>query len=147
METDCISLDSFSTISAGAVHDYLSGMISLRHNGASISEIVGIYLGNLMKFVMRIFSEVLLVLVGTVFMARPASLLAKLTPASLSFTFWLIIILIYYFLATLPPIDKIIGKIYPVCGIALGVGGGIIFRGYHIPELQLTNMHPDGLPI
>ena len=89
------------TIFSGAVHDYLSGMISLRHNGKSISEIVGIYLGDTMKIVMRIFSVVLLVLVGTVFMTGPALLLAKLTPDSLNVTFWLIVVLIYYFLATL----------------------------------------------
>lgn len=75
------------TIFSGAVHDYLSGMISLRHNGESISEIVGIYLGDTMKIVMRIFSVVLLVLVGTVFMTGPALLLAKLTPDSLNVTF------------------------------------------------------------
>ncbi len=142
----------FGTIFAGAVHDYLSGMISLRHNGASISEIVGIYLGKFMKFVMRIFSVVLLVLVGTVFMTGPAGLLARLTPDHLNVTFWLIVILIYYFLATLLPIDKLIGKIYPIFGIALiimaiGIGGGIIFQGYKIPELTLTNLHPDKLPI
>lgn len=142
----------FGSIFAGAVHDYLSGMISLRHKGASVSEIVGIYLGKVMQTVMRIFSVVLLVLVGTVFMTGPAGLLAKLTPDVLDVKFWLIVILIYYFLATLLPIDKLIGKIYPVFGIALiimalGVGGGIIFKGYHIPEISLTNMHPSNLPI
>lgn len=103
---------------SGAVHDYLSGMISLRHNGESISEIVGIYLGDTMKTVMRIFSVILLVLVGTVFMTGPALLLAKLTPDSLDVTFWLVVVLIYYFLATLLPIDKIIGKIYPLLVLA-----------------------------
>lgn len=142
----------FGTIFAGAVHDYLSGMISLRHNGASISEIVGMYLGKFMKFVMRIFSVVLLVLVGTVFMTGPAGLLAKLTPDTLNFTFWLVVVLIYYFLATLLPIDKLIGKIYPIFGIALivmalGIGGGILVQGYKIPELTLVNLHPDKLPI
>ncbi|MDA3732942.1 carbon starvation protein A [Niameybacter massiliensis] len=142
----------FGTIFAGGVHDYLSGMISVRHNGASISEIVGMYLGNGMKTVMRIFSVVLLVLVGTVFMTGPAGLLARLTPDTLTTNFWLIVVLIYYFLATLLPIDKLIGKIYPVFGVALivmalGIGGGILVQGYHIPELTLTNMHPDNLPI
>lgn len=101
----------FGTIFAGAVHDYLSGMISLRNNGASISEVVGKYLGPQMKVVMRLFSVVLLVLVGTVFMTGPAMLLVKLT--GMNFMLWLGIIVIYYFLATLLPIDQIIGRIYP----------------------------------
>lgn len=142
----------FGSIFAGGVHDYLSGMISIRHKGASISEIVGIYLGKTMKTVMRIFSVVLLILVGTVFMTGPAGLLAKLTPDTLDVTFWLIVILIYYFLATLLPIDKLIGRIYPVFGLtliimAVGIAGGILVQGYHIPELTLQNLHPDNLPI
>ncbi len=146
---------TFGTIFAGAVHDYLSGMISLRHNGASISEIVGIYLGPVMKQVMRVFSVVLLVLVGTVFMTGPADLLAKLTPELLNITFWLIVVLVYYFLATLLPIDKLIGKIYPAFGVvliimAVGIGGGILlgaFTGkFTIPEFNFANMHPKGLP-
>jgi carbon starvation protein CstA len=140
----------FGTIFAGAVHDYLSGMISLRNNGGSISEVVGKYLGPTMKTVMRIFSVVLLVLVGTVFMTGPAMLLAKLT--GMGVTFWLIIVLIYYFLATLLPIDQIIGKIYPFFGVcliimAVGVAGGILVEGYHIPEMTLQNLHPTNLPI
>ncbi|MGE4588788.1 MAG: carbon starvation protein A [Acidaminococcaceae bacterium] len=140
----------FGTIFAGAVHDYLSGMISLRNNGASISEVVGKYLGPQMKSVMRVFSVVLLVLVGTVFMTGPAMLLVKLTGMKL--IVWLGVIVIYYFLATLLPIDQVIGRIYPLFGIcliimAVGVGGGIVLEGYQIPELTLTNMHPAGLPI
>lgn len=140
------------TIFSGAVHDYLSGMISLRHNGASISEVVGMYLGDKMKTIMRIFSVVLLVLVGTVFMTGPAMLLAKLTPDTLDTNFWLIVVLIYYFLATLLPIDKIIGKIYPVFGVcliimAVGVAAGIIAGGWHMPEMTLENLHPKDLPI
>ncbi len=144
----------FGTIFAGAVHDYLSGMISLRHNGASISEVTGTYLGPVMKNVMRVFSVVLLVLVGTTFSTGPAGLLARLTPHVLNTNFWLIVVLVYYFLATLLPIDKLIGKVYPVFGIclilmALGVAGGLIFRGYHLPEMTLTNLHPqaDANPI
>lgn len=140
------------TIFSGAVHDYLSGMISLRHNGASISEVVGMYLGDKMKTIMRIFSVVLLVLVGTVFMTGPAMLLAKLTPDTLDTNFWLVVVLIYYFLATLLPIDKIIGKIYPVFGVcliimAVGVAAGIIAGGWHMPEMTLQNLHPKDLPI
>ena len=142
----------FGTIFAGGVHDFLSGMISIRHRGSSISEIVGIYLGKGMKTVMRVFSVVLLVLVGTVFATGPAALLAMLTPDALDAGFWLIVVLIYYFAATLLPIDKVIGKIYPFFGIcliimALGVAGGIIIQGYTIPELTLQNLHPKELPV
>ncbi len=144
----------FGTIFAGSVHDYFSGMLSERHEGASISEIVGIYLGPTMKTVMRVFSVVLLVLVGTTFSTGPAGLLALLTPEALDARFWLTVILVYYFLATLLPIDKIIGKLYPVFGIALivmclGVGGGLIAEGYNMPEMwdSFANLHPKGLPI
>lgn len=142
----------FGCIFAGGVHDYLTGMISLRHKGGSISEITGHYLGNGMKQVMRVFSVVLLILVGTVFATGPANLLAMLTPKVLDKTFWLIVVLIYYFLATLLPIDKFIGKIYPIFGVsliimALGVAGGLIYHGYTLPELSLQNLHPNGAPI
>lgn len=105
-----------------------------------------------MKTVMRVFSVVLLVLVGTVFATGPAALLAMLTPDALDAGFWLIVVLIYYFAATLLPIDKVIGKIYPFFGIcliimALGVAGGIIIQGYTIPELTLQNLHPKELPV
>lgn len=140
------------SIFAGGVHDYLSGMVSMRHNGTSISEIVGIYLGNGMKQFMRVFSIVLLVLVGTVFMTGPANLLAKLTPDILTAKVWLAVIIVYYFLATMLPIDQIIGKIYPLFGavllfMAVAVGGGLIVQGYHLPELTLANLHPAGAPI
>lgn len=142
----------FGSIFAGAVHDYFSGMLSVRNNGASISEIVGKYLGPTMKIVMIAFSVILLILVGTVFMTGPAKLLASLTPKSLDTNFWLILILIYYFLATILPIDKIIGRIYPLFGIilmimAVGIIGGIFVKGYHIPELTLSNLHPGKLPL
>ncbi len=135
----------FGCIFAGAVHDYLSGMISMRHNGANISELVGIYLGNNMKWIMRIFSVILLVLVGTVFMSGPAALLAKLTPESLNLTFWLYAILIYYFLATILPFDKIIGRLYPVFGfvlifMAVGVGALLLINNGSNPLPELTSI-------
>jgi carbon starvation protein CstA len=107
------------TIFAGAVHDYLSGMLSLRHNGESLPEIIGRYLGLPTKQLMRGFTVVLMILVGAVFVAGPAGLLAKLTPDYMDVTFWIIIVFIYYMLATLLPVDKIIGKIYPLFAIAL----------------------------
>ena len=84
------------TIFAGAVHDYLSGMLSLRHNGESLPEIIGRYLGLPTKQLMRGFTVVLMILVGAVFVAGPAGLLAKLTPDYMDVTFWIIIVFIYY---------------------------------------------------
>ena len=144
----------FGSILGGAVHDYMSGMISARHGGASIAELSGHYLGGAVKWIMRIFSVVLLVLCGTVFVTSPASLLDRLTPDWMNGTFWAIVILAYYLLATLLPIDKLIGRLYPVFGVLLIVMagaamGGIIFSGgrYTIPELSLQNLHPDGTPV
>ena len=149
---------TFGTIFAGGVHDYFSGMLSARNDGVSISEISGIYLGKTMKNVMRVFSVVLLVMVGTVFAVGPAGLLQLLcsnAPGILSSKmFWLILILVYYFIATFLSIDKLIGKIYPVFGIclivmAVGVGLGIFTKGYEIPEIwsHFYNMHPKATPI
>lgn len=144
----------FGSILGGAVHDYMSGMISERHGGASIAELSGIYLGKAAKWIMRVFSVVLLVLCGTVFVTSPAALLANLTSGWMNGTFWAIVILIYYLLATLLPIDKLIGKLYPVFGVLLivmacAVLGGILFSGgeYKIPELTLQNLHPTGTPV
>ena len=152
---------TFGTIFAGGVHDYFSGMLSERNDGASISEICGIYLGNGMKTVMRIFSVVLLVMVGTVFAVGPAGLIVTLfknggfTGVITNTEMWLWIILAYYFIATFLSIDKIIGKIYPIFGIcliimAIGVAGGIFTNAnYVIPELwtHFYNMEPTGKPI
>lgn len=142
------------SILGGAVHDYMSGMISERHGGASIAELSGEYLGKAAKWLMRVFSAVLLVLCGTVFVTSPAELLANLTPDWMNGTFWAVIILAYYLLATLLPIDKLIGKLYPVFGILLivmacAVLGGIVFSGgeYKLPELSLKNLHPNGTPV
>lgn len=144
----------FGSILGGAVHDYMSGMISSRHKGASIAELSGEYLGKAAMWVMRVFSVVLLVLCGTVFVTSPAGLLDKLTPSWMNGTFWAVVILIYYLAATLLPIDKLIGKLYPVFGVLLivmaaAVIGGIVFSGgqYVIPELTLSNLHPKGTPV
>lgn len=109
----------FGTIFAGAVHDYLSGMLSLRNNGASLPEIVGQQLGTPVKNVMRVFALLLMILVGAVFVYNPADLLAMMTPDHLDKMFWIAVIFAYYMLATLLPIDKLIGKLYPVFGFAL----------------------------
>ena len=142
------------SILGGAVHDYMSGMISCRHGGSSIAELSGLYLGKVAKWVMRVFSVVLLVLCGVVFVTSPAGLLDKLTPDWMNSTFWAVVILAYYLLATLLPIDKVIGKLYPVFGVLLvsmaaAVMGGILFSGgkFTIPEISLANLHPEGTPV
>ena len=145
----------FGNIFAGAVHDYMCGMLSMRNKGASISEITGKYLGKGMLQVMRVFSVILLVMCGVVFTTGPAGLLAMLTPEKLDATFWLWVVMIYYLVATFVPIDKVIGKIYPLFGIclivmAVGVSGSMLFSGnYVMPEIwnNFTNLHPNKLPI
>jgi len=141
------------SVFAGGVHDYFSGMLSIKHNGLSITEIVGIYMGNGTRQFMRAFTVVLMVIVGAVFIMGPAKILSGLTPDLLSMTFWVWLVFVYYLLATLLPIDKIIGKIYPVFGFALffmafGLIIVLIVKGYHIPELSyanLRNLHTDSL--
>ncbi|MCB2289739.1 carbon starvation protein A [Clostridium sp. CS001] len=137
----------FGCIFAGGVHDYFSGMLSVRHDGASIPEVVGKYLGKGFQNFMRVFSVILLVLVGVVFVSGPASILKGLTGMNLQLLIY--IIFAYYIIATMVPIDKLIGKIYPIFGIcllimAIGVGGALIFGGFPIPEIvpsNLINMH------
>ena len=138
------------SIFAGAVHDYLSGMLSMRHDGESLPELIGRYLGVTTKQVMRVFSVILRVLVGSVFVAGPAGLLANLTPEVLDTTFWIVVVFLYYVLATMLPIDKIIGKIYPLFALALlfmAVGILVMLYVNHpaLPELWdgLQNTHPD----
>lgn len=141
-------------IFAGAVHDYYLGMISLRNNGDHLPALAGKYLGKPMKHVVNIFASLLLLLVGTVFVTSPASLLANLTPAFMNNWVWVVIIFIYYFLSTILPIDQIIGKIYPYFGAVLllscvGVAISLFVGGHvaNIPEITLQNLHPDGSSI
>ncbi|ABO51459.1 carbon starvation protein CstA [Desulforamulus reducens MI-1] len=140
------------SIFAGAVHDYFSGMLSVRNGGSGLPDIVGRYLGKGMKSFTNVFALILLVLVGTVFMTGPAKLLADLTPGWMTLSVWVGIILVYYVFATLLPVDKIIGKVYPFFGallliMAFGVAGSLLVQGYHIPELTFANLHPKGAPI
>ena len=145
---------TFGGIFMGAMHDYISGMMLVRNNGLSIPEVVGNYLGNGMRQVMRVFSILLLVLVGAVFLLSPAQLLGNMTPAIPTST-WVWIILAYYFIATLLPIDKIVGKIYPIFGVALvamalGLMGALLVGDYQIPEMTTFHnfqLNPDKLPI
>ena len=151
---------TFGTIFAGAVHDFASGFISMRNKGQSISEVCGNYMGEVMRNIMRVFSIVLLFMVGVVFAKGPAGLLSYLIGQKGGSGFftnanaWLIIIVVYYFIATFISIDKIIGKIYPLFGfcliaMAIGVGGGIFVNGTasNIPEVWTVigkNLHPAG---
>lgn len=138
----------------GAMHDYMSGVMIMRHDGKSIPEIVGVYLGVGMKHAMRIFSVLLLVLVGGVFILSPAQLLSTMVPG-IDIMWWVLIILAYYLLATMLPVDKIIGKCYPVFGVALlamalGLFGALIFGDLEIPELNTLHnfqLNAESLPI
>lgn len=146
----------FGTIFAGAVHDYLSGMLSLRRGGASLPEIVGSQLGNGLKQTMRVFALLLMILVGAVFVYNPADLLAALTPDSLTSFFWVAVIFVYYMAATLLPIDKLIGRLYPLFGFALlfmavGIAVMLCVHGSSMPEIwegfYNHTPNPDKTPI
>ena len=152
----------FGCIFAGAMHDYLSGMLSLRKDGAGLPELVGLYLGNNTKKVMLFFSVLLLVMVGAVFVLSPASLMASMFGGieSLHGTLlsnvmlWIVVIFIYYLIATLLPVDKIIGKIYPIFAFALlfmALGLMVMLFVHHpqLPELWdgLGNMGVERLGI
>ncbi len=152
----------FGTIFAGGVHDYLSGMLSIRKGGVSLPEIVGSELGSGIRVFMRVLSLVLLVLLTTSFLSGPATLLQGLAPLStMPFNgralpiVWVLIIFVYYALATILPVDKLIGRFYPIFGgmlLFMGIGIMIVMLGWHgseMPELTdgLYNRKADGLPI
>jgi len=144
---------------AGAVHDYMSGMISLRHNGDQMPKLIKLFLGKNTYVIYNIFVCVLMLLVGAVFIYTPGDLfltqILKRSGSSTDVFTWIIYgaIFVYYIIATLFPIDKIIGKIYPIFGAilllsAVGVGFGIFMNGYPLDELWSTgfaNVHPQGL--
>lgn len=135
----------FGCIFAGAVHDYFCGMLSMRHGGSSLPELVGIYLGIPAKKILLVFSIIVLLMVGTVFVYSPALILGGMTaPAADAKTFhimlWVGIIFIYYILATMLPIDKIIGKIYPIFAfsllfMAVALGGYLLVKWPSLPEV------------
>ena len=137
----------FGCLLGGAVHDYFSGMISSRNNGQSIVKLAGKYSGKVIEIIMRVFSILLLILVTAVFVVSPSTLLETLTGGTIKGWVWMIIILIYYFASTIVPIDKIIGKIYPVFGIvlismALAVIFGIMLKSSDYPMLEIIgNLH------
>lgn len=138
-------------IFAGAVHDYLSGMLSVRHGGVGLPEIIGIYLGKGTKKVALVFTVLLLILVAAVFVYSPALILGGMagdgSPSAI--LIWVFIIFAYYFIATMLPIDKIIGKIYPLFAFALifmaiALLIGLFIKWPSIPEIWngLGNMGP-----
>lgn len=142
------------SIFAGGVHDYLTGMISVRNKGAHIPELAGKFLGKVSRHIVNAFSLLLLLLVGTVFATTSGSLLHVLLDGKVALWIVIGIIFMYFFLSTIVPIDKIIGRIYPFLGAVLVVGtvgvGITLFtsgNGANIPELTLENMHPENLPI
>lgn len=128
------------TIFAGAVHDFFSGALSIRNGGESLPEIIGRYLGENTKKLMGLFTLVLMILVGAVFVSGPAELIAGMTPEWMNSLFWVGVIFLYYILATILPVDKIIGKIYPLFAFALlFMAGGILVMLYvknpDLPEM------------
>lgn len=146
----------FGTVFGGAVHDFLGAMMSMRSNGASLPETVGEQLGSKVKVAMRVFAMILMVLVGAVFVYNPADLLAMLTPGWMDRMVWILIILAYYVAAALLPVDKVIGKVYPLFGfallfMALGVLGGVIWHADSLPEMwegmYNHKANPDSTPI
>ena len=109
----------FGTIFAGAVHDFLSGTLSLRNGGESLPQLIGRYLGGKTQKAACVFTVILMILVGANFVYGPAELLSEMTPASMNVYFWVAVIFIYYVLATMLPVDKIIGRFYPLFAFAL----------------------------
>ena len=152
----------FGTIFAGGVHDYLSGMLSIRKGGVSLPDIIGDELGNSVKTFMRVLSLVLLILLTTTFLSGPATLLQGLCPLA-TFNFklstipiaWVLIIFGYYALATVLPVDKLIGRFYPIFGAILlfmGIGIMVVMLGWHSSEMPevfdgLQNRQTNGLPL
>ncbi len=152
------------SIFAGGVHDYMSGMMSVRSDGKTIAEITGDYLGEFSRYAMLFISVILLLFVGIVFVVGPAALLANLTFHPLGAGvfkgtifadkgLWIAIIFVYYFVSTIVPIDKIIGRIYPFFGailmfMAFGIAGAMIYHHLAIPEItDMANYtHPGGTP-
>ena len=163
----------FGCILGGAVHDFLVGAMSIRNDGAGLPDLIGHYLGMAAKHVSTFFILLLMLLVGTVFVKGPALLLVELLPAEtlgswfgpaaaswlqssvfgLSVWLWLVmaVVYVYYILATLLPIDKIIGRFYPFFALALlvmvaGLGFSLLSGRIPMPSFTLANLHPKGLP-
>ncbi len=142
----------FGCIFAGAVHDYHAGMLSVRNNGKTIGDIVGEYLGTNAKQAVRVISIILLLLIGSIFISSPIGILTNMT--GINANIWFVIVITYYVIATILPINKIIGKLYPIFGASMlimcvGIGGSLLFNSSipAIPEMRLENLHPNNLSI
>lgn len=127
----------FGCIFAGAMHDYMSGMLSMRNGGSGLPGLIGKYLGNATKKLMLVFTVLLLIMVGTVFVYSPAAILGSIGGSA---TMWIFVIFIYYVIATMLPIDKVIGKVYPLFAIsllfmALALMIVLFIKMPHLPEL------------
>ncbi len=137
----------------GAMHDFFAGVISLRNGGKSLPETIGKYLGGNMRRLSLIAIPILMLLVGGVFIVTPSNILTSMT--DVPYLAWVGIIIVYYFIATIMPVDKIIGKLYPIFGaalifMALAMFGVIVFSDFEVPELtSLDNKHfnSENLPI
>lgn len=147
----CLLWIVFGSIFAGGVHDYLSGMLSLRHDGKSLIYLMEIYFGKKIKYVALFLLVSMLLLVGAIFAKSPAQMLGQLTNTSM--WFWLAIVFGYYFVATLLPIDKLIGRFYPLFALCL-LGSSIalivalFMRGVSpFLNFEFENLHPKGLPL
>ncbi|QYK06544.1 carbon starvation CstA family protein [Shewanella zhangzhouensis] len=143
-------------IFAGAVHDYFSGMLSVRNGGQSVPNLAGKYLGKSAKHFMNVFATILLLLVGVVFISAPAGLLGKLT--GLSVSLFVGVIFVYYLIATIVPVDKIIGRLYPFFGalllfMSVGLTVALIVSSEHslLPGVEasdfLSNLNPNDMPL
>ena len=137
----------FGTLLGGAIHDYMAGMMSVRENGLSITSIITKHMGSWTRYLILALVVFLMIMVSATFARSASDLLVSIT--GLSIWLWLGIILFYFLMSSLLPIDKVIGKLYPVFGIllivmAVTVIGGLFFQGYAFPEFSLTNQHPAG---
>ncbi len=147
----CLLWIVFGSIFAGAVHDYLSGMLSLHHDGKSLIYLMEIYFGKKTKYFTLFILIALLLLVGTIFAKSPAKMLSEMT--DLNIWIWIGIVFSYYFIATLLPIDKIIGSLYPLFALCLLISSLvliIVLFSHNVPALldfSLQNNHPQGIPI
>ncbi len=135
------------TIFGGAVHDYMCGMMSERNNGKSVSYLVRHYLGEKTRYPVLILLLFVLIMVSATFARSASDLLGYIT--DIPSIIWIVIILIYFLASTLLPINKLIGKLYPVFGVlliamAVVITGGLFFGGYEFPVFTLDNLHPDG---
>ena len=127
----------FGCIFAGAVHDYLCGMLSMRHDGAGLPELIGKYLGQTTKNIMLVFTVLLLIMVGTVFVYSPAEILHSMGGDTMM---WIAIIFCYYIIATMLPIDKIIGKVYPLFAFSLLFMAGALMVALYVKWPKLPEL-------